>query len=1085
MKFTYNLINIIIIIYMITNNDIILNDILNLDYKSKRYSLCQEGFNTSKITNTNDLKKESSNFDNKSYNFKYKKNEDYQNYKNDYGFGNIASKSNNNEYKYNNEVNKDDYNIKNKINDENIDFDELFNDSITNINSDKKNNFNVNTNQICNGNNNFITKRNYVEEKKKPVELSANQSEWGRDFSWDSVVNEALLHTFSYTKFRTNQREIINAALAKRDVFVCMPTGGGKSITYQIPAILGNGITVVIMPLLSLMYDQLTICSSLGIPSLSTSEESVSWKKIVSLMNVEYSSERLKILFITPEKIEKNAGITLIFSKLYEMNLLERFVIDEAHCMSKWGNEFREDYLKLGNLRLNYPKVPFLALTATATVDVRNDVMKCLYFKNGVFFNQSYDRPNLYIEVRKKEKNYIDDIYQIIENHQDETGIIYSLTTNDCEKLTEKLIKKNVSCAFYHGKMKNEDKNRVQKRWKTDKIKVVIATCAFGMGINKENVRYVIHESIPKSFENYYQEIGRAGRDSKPADCILYYSNGDKMKLFNLTLGISKSETRTKNAASIYKMIEYAWDSYTCRKKSILNHFDENYDKCNNCDNCSNENGYIIENKKEIAEIIINTLKLISNKRYKPITYAQLINFLEGKSPKGVELLTKMVNDNDFSIYYKKFDKIQEDIYHQVMRYLLINEYINEELYEMNNKNLATRLSVNYNKPLPSEIPVKINLHSSVISSNNIKSSKEIIVKEKKKKKKNTNIDNEDIIYDPQMCRLNKENTNKLYKLLLIKRKELLAEHNNKVDDLNQQVVQYIFSDQGLVELAKKIPTKKSHLNNDNIFGVSKDNLNKYGIYFLDVILNFCEENGISINDDDREFEERVNNQINQIRLSTNNKENNSQYKYNLRSSNIHNKPEINEFCLLNYDEYKNEKKSLSKIKQFNVKDNKLNDSSDDLLKFFEDEKESLGNKSFDDEIFNDEPKNNEKKSNNLEENLNFNNFIAASNNKYFSKNKIINDKNNSKEISDVYNNENDFFEEENSYDNFNNEEIYKNHDGEENFDDSNDELIKNLESNAYEDKKSHKNKNNNPKSEYFKKMYVYKKINERRRNKK
>ena len=728
--------------------------------------------------------------------------------------------------------------------------------------------------------------------------------EWRQKFPWDLKVENALFKIFNHREFRTNQREVINAALSNKDVFVCMPTGGGKSMTYQLPAYLGNGLTVVIMPLVSLMLDQYTISDSLGIKSLSTSEEDITYGLIKNSMEVPFS-DKVKILYTTPEKIYKNKRLMDILTKLYYEGLLTRFVIDEAHCMSKWGNEFREDYLKLGELRNIFPNIPILALTATATKEVREEVIDNLHFNNGIFFSQSFNRPNLYIEIKIKDKSFINNLLQIIRNNDGESGIIYTMTQKRAEQLTDKLQSEKVNCDFYHGGMNDVKKRRVQNNWKLGKIKIVIATCAFGMGINKENVRFVIHDSIPKSFENYYQEIGRAGRDNLSANCILFYSGADKLTLFRLCLGIINDSVRNKNVIGIYKMIEFVMDEYTCRKKSILNHFDEKLDHCYNCDNCKKGNSFILVNKSSIASSILTILTEI-NQNKKDISFAQLINLIKEKKSKSDDYLRRVASDGNISNTISLISNEKEELINEMLRYLIINEYIIEEIFDVN-RIVTTRIRINLNKnksQLPNFIGIKY-----LSSNKNIPESKNLA---KLNNQKNIKDEFENDLYD-NSSNLNKKNFFELYTLLCDKREELLQMHNKNLEEEDHKALEFIFTKQGLRDLVTKLPTKEEELTVDNIFGVSKENLSKYGPAFLKVILKFCETNQIDTHKSN--IKQVVDKQIKLFRESTNKKSLNRYINHDSNKASYYNNPnQDNDFFLLD-NQYNNENNNNIKSK--------------------------------------------------------------------------------------------------------------------------------------------------------------------------
>ncbi|XP_019093054.1 PREDICTED: ATP-dependent DNA helicase Q-like 4B isoform X2 [Camelina sativa] len=344
---------------------------------------------------------------------------------------------------------------------------------------------------------------------------SSNEKKWSsRDFSWTKNLEVYNKIVFGNHSFRPNQREIINATMSGCDVFVLMPTGGGKSLTYQLPALICAGVTLVISPLVSLIQDHIMNLLQTNIPAASLSA-GMEWAEQLEILQ-ELSSEnsKYKLLYVTPEKVAKSDSLLRHLESLNSRSLLARFVIDEAHCVSQWGHDFRPDYQGLGVLKQKFPNIPVLALTATATASVKEDVVQALGLVNCVVFRQSFNRPNLWF---------------IKENHFDECGIIYCLSRMDCEKVTETLRAFGHKAAFYHGNMDPGKRAFVQKKWSKDEINIICATVAFGMGINKPDVRFVIHHSLPKSIEGYHQECGRAG--SQMSSCVLYYSYTDYIRV--------------------------------------------------------------------------------------------------------------------------------------------------------------------------------------------------------------------------------------------------------------------------------------------------------------------------------------------------------------------------------------------------------------------------------------------------------------------------------------------------------------------------------------------------------------------------
>lgn len=392
-------------------------------------------------------------------------------------------------------------------------------------------------------------------------------------------AKDALKKYFGYDNFRPMQSEIIEAIYAKTDTLVLMPTGGGKSVCYQIPAVTQEGVCLVVSPLISLMKDQVEGLRANGVPAayLNSSLNSAEQNAVEN----DLFNGNIKLLYVSPEKLVSQSFLPLL--KQAKINL---FAIDEAHCISSWGHDFRPEYKKLRFLKEQFSDIPLVALTATADKVTRRDIIQQLGLQNPRVFIASFDRPNISLNVRPGQKRF-EQILAFIQQHANQAGIIYCLSRKSTEDLASKLREKRIDAAAYHAGLDPATRSKVQEDFIKDDVQIVCATIAFGMGIDKSNVRWVVHYNLPKNMESYYQEIGRAGRDGARSDALLFYSFRDVMVMREI-ISNNQSENEAVQLSKLERIQQYA-DSLICRRKILLNYFGENLDSdCGNCDVCKN-----------------------------------------------------------------------------------------------------------------------------------------------------------------------------------------------------------------------------------------------------------------------------------------------------------------------------------------------------------------------------------------------------------------------------------------------------------------------------------------------------------------
>lgn len=481
----------------------------------------------------------------------------------------------------------------------------------------------------------------------------------------DSNPELVLSSVFGYKNFRPLQEAVINSVLEKKDTLVIMPTGGGKSLCYQIPALILKGITIVVSPLISLMSNQVASLEKHGIHSVFLNS-SLEWKEYLKAVD-EIKKGFVKIIYVSPEGL----ATSRIRDLLNEGNLeVSCITIDEAHCVSEWGHDFRPDYMEIFSVRKLFPKATMIALTATATEQVKRDIIKNLGLKKPEIFTTSFDRKNIFLEVQPK-KSGESQVIDFLKNHKDESGIIYCTSRRQVDELFVSLKKKGYSVLNYHAGLPDDVRGEHQQLFIEDKVKIIVATVAFGMGIDKPNVRFVINFDLPKSIEEYYQEIGRAGRDGQPAWALLLYTYADVHKIryfFTDMADPTKAEMKLKS------MVNFA-SGNTCRRKALLNYFGEKYEAGTGeadgswcCDICSN-----LREAKPLTDMTIPIQKFLccilrTKSRFGA---AYVIDVLLGSHSKRI-----LENGHNMISTFSIGHELTKDDWHDLVDLLLEKEYI-------------------------------------------------------------------------------------------------------------------------------------------------------------------------------------------------------------------------------------------------------------------------------------------------------------------------------------------------------------------------------------------------------------------------
>ncbi|MFY0253051.1 DNA helicase RecQ [Chitinophaga sp. 30R24] len=610
---------------------------------------------------------------------------------------------------------------------------------------------------------------------------------------------DALREHFGFDSFKGNQEKIINSILSGKDTFVIMPTGGGKSLCYQLPALMSPGCALIVSPLIALMKNQVDLVRGYSSKdNVAHFLNSTLSKAQIKKVRADLMAEKTKLLYVAPETLTKQENLD--FFKELQISFI---AVDEAHCISEWGHDFRPEYRRLKEMIDQISdKLPIIALTATATPKVQSDIVKNLGLNKANIFISSFNRPNLYYEIRPKWKKEqtIKDIVKFIHQHKGKSGIIYTLNRKTTEELADMLVANGIKAVAYHAGLDPTTRAQRQDMFLHEDTEVIVATIAFGMGIDKPDVRFVIHYNIPKSLENYYQETGRAGRDGLEGHCICYYSHKDVQKLEHLMRDKSLSE-REMGAQLINETVAYA-ESAVCRRKVILHYFGEHYEteNCGQCDNCRNP-----KEKIEVKNRVVIMLKAIQSLEER-FGSEYVINVITGKvSP---QITTYRHDQLEVFGEGKEFDA---HFWNSLMRQMMLEGLIEKDIEEYGLLKVTEKGAKFLKKPY--SIMVALNHQFD----------------------EDAQDDEEEAAAEAQAS---------ADPVLF----EMLKELRKKVSKEKSLPPFVIFLETSLEDMATQYPTTVAEL--EKIQGVSKGKAVRYGKQFLDIITRYVEENNITKPDD-------------------------------------------------------------------------------------------------------------------------------------------------------------------------------------------------------------------------------------------
>jgi ATP-dependent DNA helicase RecQ len=595
-----------------------------------------------------------------------------------------------------------------------------------------------------------------------------------------AAVRTVLQSKFGFQTFRDKQESIVNNILQGRDTFVLMPTGGGKSLCYQLPAIIFDGLTVVISPLIALMKDQVDALKLNGIAAAYLNS-TLSFQEQDDIKR-QLQANALKLLYLAPERLLKTDNEFISFLKQLNISL---FAIDEAHCISQWGHDFRPEYMMLSRLKSEFPSIPIIALTATADKLTQKDILERLTLKQATTYISSFNRPNIRYTVEPKRKSF-EGLLDFLHSHKEDSGIIYCLSRASTEKLADDLRAAGYDALAYHAGLEREQRAKNQDLFLKDSVKIIVATIAFGMGIDKSNVRFVVHMDLPKSIEGYYQETGRAGRDGLPSEALLFYSYADVMKLKSF-VAVDENENQSRINLKKLEVMGSFGELTFCRRKFLLNYFDEEApDHCGNCDICLT--------KPDLFDATIIAQKILSavsrlNERFGA---GYVIDFLRGSASEKIRY-----EHRDLKTFGIAKDISKEDL----------TKYIHE------------LLSRGYLQKSDGDYPIlQLTQKSTMV----LRGNEKVMLTQRKQKIETVN------------------ETEETHDVTLFNK---LKELRMKLANQENVPAYVVLSDASLVEIATYLPLSKEGFSQISGFGEMK--LAKYGEVFWKIVAEYCKTNNL------------------------------------------------------------------------------------------------------------------------------------------------------------------------------------------------------------------------------------------------